>query len=55
MTFMTQGITPLDANGHQVWPVDGDEASFVFAKASCSAEVVARVPQNRQLMHQGKL
>ena len=53
--LITQGITPLDANGHQVWPVDGDEASFVFAKASCSAEVVARVPQKRQLMHQGKL
>lgn len=53
--LITQGITPLDANGQQVWPVVGDEASFVFVEASCSAEVVARVPQNRQLMHQGKL
>lgn len=53
--LITQGITPLDANGQQVWPVVGDEASFDFAEASCSAEVVARVPQNRQLMQQGKL
>lgn len=31
---ITQGIPPLDANGHQVWPVVGDGASYDFAEAS---------------------
>ncbi|MHC5267904.1 amidohydrolase [Enterococcus sp. LJL98] len=55
LSLVTQGLTPLDDKGKQVWPVVGDEASFVFVDASCSAEVVARLPKNRLLMHQAKL
>ncbi|MFD2115164.1 amidohydrolase [Paenibacillus yanchengensis] len=52
--LVTQGITPLNTNGEQVWPVVGGEASFVFVEASSSAEAIARLPKNRQLMHKGK-
>lgn len=52
--LITNGLTPLSKYGEQCWPQIGDEASFVFVEASCSAEVVARLPQKRQLMHKGK-
>lgn len=55
LSLITQGVTPLNHEGEQVWPKVGDEASFVFVDASCSAEAVARLPKNRQLMHKGKL
>lgn len=55
LRLITRGVTPLDSEGEQVWPMVGDEASFVFVDASCSAEAVARLPKNRQLMHKGKL
>ncbi|MHC8515823.1 amidohydrolase [Sporosarcina sp. ITBMC105] len=55
LSLITQGVTPLNREGEQVWPKVGDEASFVFVDASCSAEAVARLPKNRQLMHKGKL
>lgn len=40
--LITDGITPLDKNGTQVWPKVGDDASFILTPASCSAEFVAR-------------
>lgn len=46
---------PLDEEGKQVWPLVGDEASFVLVEASCSAEVVARTPQRKALFNRGKL
>lgn len=55
LSLITQGVTPLNSEGEQVWPMVGDEASFVFVDASCSAEAVARLPKNRQLIHKGKL
>lgn len=55
LSLITQGVTPLNGEGEQVWPRIGDEASFVFVDASCSAEVIARMPENRQLMHKGNL
>ncbi|GKV57262.1 deaminase [Sporosarcina sp. NCCP-2222] len=55
VSLITQGVTPLNGEGKQVWPMVGDEASFVFVNASCSAEAVARLPKNRQMMHRGKL
>lgn len=55
LSLITQGVTPLNHEGEQVWPKVGDEASFVFVDASCSAEAVARLPKNRRLMHKGKL
>ncbi|WP_062105616.1 amidohydrolase [Bacillus niameyensis] len=54
LSLITQEVTPLDFEGKQKWPMIGDEASFVFVDASCSAEAVARLPKNRQLMHKGK-
>lgn len=55
LSLITQGVTPLNGEGEQVWPMVGNDASFVFVEASCSAEAVARLPKNRQLMHKGKL
>lgn len=52
--LITNQVTPLNSQGQQVWPKVGDEASFVFFQASCSAEVIARVPKVRQMMHQGR-
>lgn len=40
--LITDGITPLDKNGEQVWPKVNDDASFILTPASCSAEFVAR-------------
>ncbi len=31
----------------------GDTASFVFTDAVCSAQVAARIPEKRILMHEG--
>lgn len=55
LRFITNGITPLDTNGQKQWPNIGDEASFVFLPASCSAEAIARPPSadHRQLMNKG--
>lgn len=53
--LITGGVTPLDDKGNQQWPKPGDEASFVFTDVSCSAEAVARLPEDRQLMHRGIL
>lgn len=53
--FVTGGITPLDANGEQVWPQVGDAASFVLLHASCSAEAVARRSKRQAVCYEGKL
>lgn len=55
LKLITNGLTPLNQQGEQCWPQVGDEASFVFINTSCSAEAIARVPKERQLMHKGKL
>ncbi|WP_025784616.1 amidohydrolase [Sporosarcina sp. D27] len=55
LSLITQGVIPLNGEGVQVWPMVGDEASFVFVDASCSAEAVARLPKDRQLMQKGML
>lgn len=54
LALVTGGVTPLNIDGRQQWPKVGDTASFVFTDASCSAEVVARLPKKRQLMSKGK-
>ncbi len=51
----TKGITPLDKDGKQVWPKEGDEASFNLVDASCSAEAVARLSPLKKLYHKGNL
>ncbi|MFD0962246.1 amidohydrolase [Paenibacillus chungangensis] len=53
--FITGGVTPLDRNGQRMWPKVGDDASIVFAEASCSAEVVARRAKRPAVMYKGKL
>ncbi|AMO86668.1 N-isopropylammelide isopropyl amidohydrolase [Solibacillus isronensis B3W22] len=53
--YITNHITPLNAQGQQQWPKIGDEASFVFVPVSCSAEAVARLPKQRTVMNKGKL
>jgi len=51
--FITGGRTPLDHHGQQVWPKPGDEASIVFAEASCSAEAIARRAKRPAVMYKG--
>lgn len=55
LRFITDGITPLTANGEQVWPVKGDVASFVLADAKCAAEAVARRAKRIAVFHKGSL
>lgn len=55
LSLTTQGVTPLNGEGEQVWPLVGDETSFVFVDAGCSAEAVSRLPKKRQLLHKGRL
>ncbi|MCY9547664.1 amidohydrolase [Lysinibacillus xylanilyticus] len=54
LKYITNGITPLDADGQKVWPNVKDEASFVFFDAVSSAEVIARRPLDRIVMSRGK-
>ncbi|MDQ6423175.1 amidohydrolase family protein [Paenibacillus sp. LHD-117] len=51
--FITGGITPLNTEGQRIWPKVGDEASMVFAEASCSAEAVARRANRPAVMYKG--
>ncbi|MDQ8737132.1 amidohydrolase [Paenibacillus sp. LHD-38] len=53
--FITGGITPLNKEGQRTWPKAGDEASMVFAEASCSAEAVARRANRPVVMYKGKI
>lgn len=55
IVLITGGITPLTIDDEKQSPDIGDDMDFVFVDASCSAEAVARLPKNRQLMCQGKL
>lgn len=55
LAFVTGGITPLNKEGQRVWPQIGDQASMVFAEASCTAEVVARRAKRPAVMYKGKL
>ena len=52
--LVTEGITPLDSEGKQVWPKVGDKANILFAKAECSAHLVARVCPERVVLFKGK-
>lgn len=45
LSFATQDTLPLDDQGNQQWPKVGDQANMLFFNASCSAEVVSRMPQ----------
>ncbi|OLO42315.1 deaminase [Alkalihalophilus pseudofirmus] len=53
--FITGGITPLDQEGHQVWPKTGDVANMVLVDASCSAEALARRSKRQAVFYNGNL
>lgn len=55
LSLATGGITPLDENGKQIWPMVGDELTAVLVPASCSAETVARLPERKAVFHKGTL
>ncbi len=55
LSYITGGVTPLNEAGDQCWPRVGDEASFVFAEASCSAEAVARRSTREAVMYKGNI
>ncbi|MBS4179416.1 amidohydrolase [Lederbergia citrea] len=53
--FITDGITPLDDKGEQVWPKIGDAANFILVHAGCSAEAVARRSHRQAVWYEGRL
>ncbi|MFP3597447.1 amidohydrolase [Chryseobacterium sp. SIMBA_029] len=55
LKLATANILPLDDKGIQQWPKTGDQADFVFLKASCSAEAVSRISEVESLVHQGNI
>lgn len=55
LAIATGNKLPLDNKGKQVWPVAGDDASFVLVDASCSAEAVARISPRQASFHKGYL
>lgn len=55
LSYITDGKTPLNYEGEQVWPKVGDEANIVLVDASCSAEAVARRAKRAATMFRGQL
>ncbi|EAZ83819.1 amidohydrolase [Lysinibacillus fusiformis] len=55
LKYITGGITPLNKDGHQIWPNVGDEANIVFVEATCSAEAVARMAKRVAVLFKGKI
>ncbi len=55
LSYITDGKTPLNYEGEQVWPKVGDEANIVLVDASCSAEAVARRAKRVATMFRGQL
>ncbi|MEY0232855.1 amidohydrolase family protein [Providencia manganoxydans] len=55
LAIATGNKLPLNNKGQQVWPVVGDDASFVLIDASCSAEAVARISPRQASFHKGYL
>lgn len=45
LAIATGDILPLNDQGERVWPAANDSADFILVNASCSAEVVARLPK----------
>jgi cytosine/adenosine deaminase-related metal-dependent hydrolase len=55
LKFITGGKTVLNSRGERIWPKQGDEASFVLTKASCSAEAVARKTERAATIFKGNI
>ena len=54
LRYATGGVTPLDDYGARAWPSIGDQASFIFVDASCSAETIARRSAIRHVVLNGQ-
>ena len=52
--LVTNGVTPLDDEGKQVWPMVGHKANILFAKAESSAHLVARICPERVVLFNGE-
>lgn len=52
--LVTNGVTPLDSDGNQLWPKVGDKADILFVKAETSAHLVGRVSPERVVLYRGK-
>lgn len=55
LRFITGGKTTLDANGTQLWPAPGDEASLILVDATCTAEAIARRASRAAVFFKGTL
>ncbi|QOV11995.1 amidohydrolase [Viridibacillus arvi] len=55
LKFITNGVTPLNEQGVQVWPAIGMDANMVLVSASCSAEAVARRSERRATIFKGNI
>ncbi|WP_096439246.1 amidohydrolase [Alteribacter populi] len=55
LSFITDGKTPLNHEGEQIWPKIGDDASIVLVEASCSAEAIARRSKRIITMFKGEI
>ena len=55
LKLATAGPIPLDDKGIQQWPKAGDNADVVLVKASCSAEVIARMSPVESLIYKGDI
>ncbi|WP_315168990.1 amidohydrolase [Metaclostridioides mangenotii] len=52
--LVTNGITPLDTKGKQVWPKVGDKANILFVNAESSAHLIGRVCEDRVVLFKGE-
>lgn len=55
LRFITGGKTTLAANGTQLWPAQGEDASLILVDATCSAEAIARRADRHAVFFKGKL
>lgn len=55
LKLATAGPIPLDDEGTQQWPKEGDVADIILIDASCSAEAVSRMSPVRSLIVQGNI
>ncbi|GKU85079.1 amidohydrolase [Niallia sp. NCCP-28] len=55
LRYITGGITPLDHNGHRVWPKVGDKADAILVNATCSAEAVALRAKSSMVFYKGNI
>lgn len=51
--YFATGKTPLSNDGKLQWPLVQDVANLTLFKASCSAEVIARIAPRRMTIHEG--